>query len=179
MWLAERSGASDVVVRVADRRYAARRLDVERIEMEVGAVAVQPPERLDVGGEVLEVTPVSVGNPHAVVRLEATRDDLLRLGPLLERHERFPERTNVQLVTPTAPQVLRALVWERGAGETSASGSSAVAVAAAAVASGWCEGPVTVRMPGGDLLVALDAELRATLTGPAVEICRGELLSTS
>ncbi|HWH06440.1 MAG TPA: diaminopimelate epimerase, partial [Gaiellaceae bacterium] len=122
MWLAERSGASDVVVRVADRRYAARRLDVERIEMEVGAVAVQPPERLDVGGEVLEVTPVSVGNPHAVVRLEATRDDLLRLGPLLERHERFPERTNVQLVTPTAPQVLRALVWERGAGETSASG---------------------------------------------------------
>jgi diaminopimelate epimerase len=67
------------------------------------------------------------------------------------------------------------LVWERGAGETSASGSSAVAAAAAAVINGWCESPVTVRMPGGELRVEFDDETRITLVGPAVEICEGEL----
>jgi len=61
-------------------------------------------------------------------------------------------------------------VWERGAGETSASGSSAVAAAAAAIANGWCESPVTVRLPGGDLLVTVDANGRARLTGPAEEL---------
>ncbi len=67
------------------------------------------------------------------------------------------------------------LVWERGAGETSASGSSAVAAAAAAVANGWCESPVTVRMPGGELRVEFDDGARITLVGPAEEICEGEL----
>ena len=71
----------------------------------------------------IELTTASVGNPHAVVRLDdPTRDDLLRLGPLLETHERFPERTNVQLVRVDGRHDLTVLVWERGAGETSASG---------------------------------------------------------
>ena len=68
------------------------------------------------------------------------------------------------------------LVWERGAGETSASGSSAVAAAAAAVANGWCESPVTVRMPGGELSASSSTtRARITLVGPAEEICEGEL----
>ena len=66
-------------------------------------------------------------------------------------------------------------MWERGAGETLASGTSAVAAAAAAVSNGWSESPVNVHLPGGDLLVELDGD-RATLTGPAVEICRVELV---
>jgi diaminopimelate epimerase len=132
-------------------------------------------ETITVGGERIELTPVSVGNPHAVVRLESERDDLLRLGPQIERHERFPDRTNVQLVRVEDANTLAVLVWERGAGETSASGSSAVAAAAAAVANGWCESPVTVRMPGGELRVELDDEARITLVGPAEEICSGEL----
>jgi diaminopimelate epimerase len=90
-------------------------------------------------------------------------------------NERFPERTNVQLVRVDGPNEVTVAVWERGAGETSASGSSAVAVAAAAVANGWCETPVTVRMPGGELRVELDDENRITLVGPAEEICEGEL----
>ncbi|HVM69371.1 MAG TPA: hypothetical protein VM204_05995, partial [Gaiellaceae bacterium] len=81
-----------------------------------------------------------------------------------------------QLAAPVGEHEVRALVWERGAGETSASGSSAVAVAAAAVANGWCASPVTVRMPGGELLVAIDADGHAMLTGPAVEIARGDLV---
>ena len=108
---------------------------------------------------------------------EPDRDTLLRLGPLIEEHERFPARTNVQLVRVDGLHEVTAAVWERGAGETSASGSSAVAVAAAAIVNGWCESPVRVRMPGGELEVALDAENRATLTGPAEEICEGELRS--
>ena len=76
------------------------------------------------------------------------------------------------------PHDVRALVWERGAGETSASGSSAVAIAAALVAAGTCESPVTVHMPGGNLEVRLENG-GATLVGPAEEICRGELVDDS
>ena len=139
------------------------------------AVDVSEPETIVVDGEAIELTRVSVGNPHAVVRREPRREELLRLGPLLERHERFPERTNVQLVRIDGTHAISAVVWERGAGETSASGSSAVAVAAAAIANGWCESPIKVRMPGGELDVAFTADTRATLTGPAERICEGEV----
>jgi diaminopimelate epimerase len=78
----------------------------------------------------------------------------------------------VQLAAPVAADAISVLVWERGAGETAASGSSAVAVAAAAVARGWCTSPVRVAMPGGELLVAVSEE-GVVLTGPAEEICAG------
>ena len=123
--------------------------------------------------EGVELTTASVGNPHAVVRLDdPTRDDLLRLGPLLETHERFPERTNVQLVRVDGRHDLTVLVWERGAGETSASGSSSVAAAAVAVARGWCDSPVTVHLPGGGLHVRLEGG-QAWLLGPAERVAWG------
>jgi diaminopimelate epimerase len=133
-------------------------------------------ELLDLGDEQVEFTPVSVGNPHAVVRREPERGELLRLGPRIERHSRFPERTNVQLVRVDGPHDLTIGVWERGAGETLSSGTSSVAAAAAAVASGWCESPVQVHLPGGDLTVELDDHGEAVLTGPAEEICRVEIV---
>jgi diaminopimelate epimerase len=123
-----------------------------------------------VDGRQVELTPVSVGNPHAVVQVEPDREALLALGPAIEAHARFPQRTNVQLVRVDGPHELTVRVWERGAGETAASGTSAVAAAAAAVANGWCESPITVKMPGGELVVELDAENRAALTGPAHRI---------
>jgi diaminopimelate epimerase len=173
-WLALRSGALDVVVRVGPREVRARMIDGVEVETDVGPVDVGAPETIDVHGNAVQVTPVSVGNPHAVVRCEEpAREVLLRLGPLIETHLRFPERTNVQFAHPESSHEIRALVWERGAGETAASGSSAVAVAAAAVAGGWGESPVTVRMPGGDLAVHLDGE-SVTLVGPAELICTGE-----
>src|ERR671931_601693 len=70
-------------------------------------VAVGEPETIEVAGEPVELTPVSVGNPHAVIRREPERSELLRLGPLVERHERFPERTNVQLVAVAGEHELR------------------------------------------------------------------------
>jgi diaminopimelate epimerase len=144
------------------------------VETDMGAVEVGEPEQLEVGGETLEFTPASVGNPHAVVHLEPDRDVLLRLGPMIENHERFPQRTNVQLVRVDGPHAITVGVWERGAGETLSSGTSAVATASVAVARGWCESPVTVHLAGGDLVVELDDRMHARLTGPAQEIFSGE-----
>jgi diaminopimelate epimerase len=173
-WLLESTDADEVVVAVGNRRVRARRAPAGRIEQDLGAIDVRPDETLDVDGEPVTVTPVSVGNPHAVVRHAPTRSELLRLGPRLERHPRFPDRTNVQLVEPDSSRTLTVAIWERGAGETPASGTSAAAAAAAAIAHGWCTSPVTVRMPGGDLDVAL-VDGHAVLTGPVEQICRGEV----
>jgi diaminopimelate epimerase len=175
MWLSERAGADDVSIVVDGRAHPAHRSG-SLVEMAVGPVEVGEIEIVELAEERVELTPVSVGNPHAVIQREPMRVDLLRLGPQVETHERFPERTNVQLVRVDGRSELTALVWERGAGETAASGSSAVAVAGVAVANGWCESPVTVRMPGGELRVAIDAEMRAALTGPAERICEGEVV---
>lgn len=157
-WLMERNGSEVVRVHVGPRVVEVRRVGDE-YESDMGEVEVGPRET--VAG--IELTTVSVGNPHAVV--EGDPHDLPRIGPLLETHERFPERTNVQVVRVDGPGVVTARVWERGVGETSASGSSAVAVAAATHG----EGTVLVRFPGGDLRVRL-RDGRATLTGPAERI---------
>jgi diaminopimelate epimerase len=173
-WLARRAGLDAVRVRVGTREVRAQMLDERRVRMHMGAVEVAPAEVLHLGGEEVEVTPVNVGNPHAVIRLEPDRADLLRIGPLVERHVRFPERTNVQLVAVDGPHALRVGVWERGAGETQSSGTSSVAAAAAAVARGWCTSPVTVTLAGGVLEVEIE-DRRAILTGEAEEICTVEL----
>jgi diaminopimelate epimerase len=174
-WLAAREGADAVTLRFGDRAVEALMHDGE-VELEVGAVEVGEPEELDLHIETVSFTPVDVGNPHAVVRRDAfDAFDVERIGSLLETHVRFPGRTNVQLVEVLDRNRIRVGVWERGAGATHASGSSAVAAAAAAVASGWCESPVAVELPGGRLTVVL-ADGRATLCGPVEEICRGETL---
>jgi diaminopimelate epimerase len=174
-WLARRTGRGEVLVRVADRDVRARIRAGGQIEMEMGPAEVAPDEGLDVDGTHVQFTPVSVGNPHAVIQREPRREDLLRLGPLVERHPRFPNRTNVQLVRVDSPRDATVAVWERGAGETLSSGTSACAVAAAAVAHGWCQSPVTVHLAGGDLLVDVGDDFSLRLTGSAEEICRGEV----
>jgi diaminopimelate epimerase len=161
-WLSRKTGSPEVALRVGARDLTAT-VDGDDVTLDAGAVDVGDAETVD----GIDFTPVSVGNPHAVVRHDP--GDVRRLGPLLERHPRFPDRTNVQLVRVDGEHDLTVAVWERGAGETSASGSSAIAAAAAAIRNGWCASPVTVHMPGGDLYVEL-ADGRARLTGPAVEL---------
>jgi diaminopimelate epimerase len=165
-WLARKAGTQDVTLRVGDRDLTAT-VNGDLVTLELGRVQVESPERIDVDGEEVELTPVSVGNPHAVVRRDP--GDVRRLGPMLERHSRFPGRTNVQLVRVDGDHDLTVGVWERGVGETLSSGTSSVAAAAAAIANGWCTSPVTVHMKGGDLFVEL-ADGEARLTGPAVEL---------
>lgn len=155
-WLARRTGARELTLRVGPRTVVARIRDDGLIEQDMGPVRVGGRER--VAGVL--VTPVSVGNPHAVV--EGDPDEIVRVGPLLETHPRFPNRTNVQVARVDGPGEVTARVWERGVGETRASGTSAVAVAAATHG----EGDVVVHFPGGDLLVRL-RDGRATLVGPA------------
>ena len=175
-WLARRAGADEVRILVGPRIVTARLRGERDVEQSMGKFEAGPPETINVNGEAVELTPVSVGNPHAVVRRVPDRAELLRLGPLLEHHARFPERTNVQLVRVDGEHDLTVGVWERGAGETLSSGTSAVAASAAAVANGWCESPVTVHLAGGDLRVELH-DGQATLSGPAEEICTVELSS--
>jgi diaminopimelate epimerase len=158
-WLAERTGAETVRICVGSRDVRARMLGGADVEQDLGPVEVGPPET--VAG--IELVPVSVGNPHAVVRGDPA--EIARIGPLLETHARFPERTNVQVARVDGDGDVTARVWERGVGETSASGTSAVAVAAATHG----DGEVVVHFPGGDLRVRLDGG-RAYLTGPAERI---------
>jgi len=155
-WLMERTGSGVARVHVGPRVVAVRRVHAGLFESELGEVEVGAAETVD----GIELVPVSVGNPHAVVLGDP--DDIDRLGPLLETHARFPERTNVQVARVDAPGAVTARVWERGVGETSASGTSAVAVAAAT----HREGEVLVHFPGGDLRVRLENG-RASLVGPA------------
>jgi diaminopimelate epimerase len=140
---------------------AVKRTEDGLYESELGPVKVGATEVVD----GVELTSVSVGNPHAVVVGDPER--VGELGPLLEGHPRFPERTNVQVVRIERPGEVTARVWERGVGETAASGTSAVAVAAATHA----EGEVVVHFPGGDLRVRL-VDGRAWLTGPAEQLGR-------
>ncbi len=134
---------------------------------------------IDAAGRALSFTGVSVGNPHCVVFKKAgeawSREDLLTLGPVLENHALFPKRTNVQLAIPTGPKEIFILIWERGAGETQASGSSSCAAASAAVRLGLVKSPVTVKMPGGQLNIQVAPDFSLTMKGPVAEVARGAL----
>ena len=154
-WLMGRTGADHARVHVGPRLVAVRRVG-DLYESELGDVEVGEAETVN----GIEFVPVVVGNPHAVVIGDPGR--LPEIGPLLETHPRFPNRTNVQVARVDGPGEVTARVWERGVGETSASGSSAVAVAAATHG----DGEVLVHFPGGDLRVRLAAG-RALLIGPA------------
>jgi len=154
-WLADRTGAEEVRIRVGERVTRAR-ISGQLVEQELGPVDVGFPERL----EGIRFVPVSVGNPHAVV--EGDPAEIERIGPLLERHPRFPTGTNVQVARVDDPGRVTARVWERGVGETTSSGTSAVAVAAATHG----EGETEVSFPGGTLRVTI-AGGKASVTGPA------------
>ena len=128
-------------------------------------------------GQELRFTGVSVGNPHCVIFREKgqdwSRDELLALGPVLENHKLFPRRINVQLAVPVAPQSIYILIWERGAGETQASGSSSCAAASAAVRLGLVQSPVTVKAAGGVLHIDVREDFDLTMKGPVAEVARG------
>jgi diaminopimelate epimerase len=147
------------------------------------AVALDPGE-LDANGtlagpngERLRVVPVSIGNPHLVVLdAEPTEALLQRVGPFLVAHPGLVHGANVQVARAAGRHVADALIWERGVGPTSASGTSACAVAVAMVTEDRTDpGEVTVRMPGGDMKVTVGDDLDIVLRGPVGEVCTGEL----
>jgi diaminopimelate epimerase len=126
---------------------------------------------LEVGTERLAVTALSMGNPHCVlIRDELDIIELRRLGPLIENHPAFPDRTNVQFTRVVDRARVEILIWERGAGETQASGSSASAVVAACHKLGLVDRDVTVSMPGGELNIRIDERGCVILRGPVEEV---------
>jgi diaminopimelate epimerase len=155
-WLMSRTGATHARVRIGELVVEVSQTGQGLYESKLGPVVVGSPEVVD----GIELTPVLVGNPHAVVLDDPDR--VQELGPRLERHPRFPQGTNVQVARVDGPGEVTARVWERGVGETTASGTSAVAVAAATHGGG----EVVVHFPGGDLRVRL-AGADAWLVGPA------------
>ncbi len=132
-------------------------------------------EKLLVNGRELAVTCLSVGNPHCVMlRDHLEESEVHHLGPLIEHHERFPNRTNVQFVQVIDRNCIRIRIWERGAGYTLASGSSSCASARAAFAWGMVDREVTVEMPGGEIEIFIDENDHIHMTGPVVKVMEGE-----
>lgn len=141
-----------------------------------GPVREMVDEPIEVAGKTLRVTAVNVGNPHCVVFTDDLEGvDVHRLGSLLERHVLFPERTNVQFAQVLGRDRVRIRIWERGVGETLASGSSACAVAAACVRRGLTDRDLSVEMPGGVLRVQVEEGFRLRMAGPASEVYTGVL----
>ncbi len=133
-------------------------------------------EEIIVGGEPLRFTAVSVGNPHCVVFVDELDEGYIRkLGPMLETHELFPNRINVQFAKPVSREKVEILIWERGAGYTLASGSSSCAVASACVKNGLTDGNVTVSMPGGELDINIRDDWSIKMRGAVEEVAEGTL----
>jgi diaminopimelate epimerase len=157
-----------------------------RIEMGVPRLSrpeipmIGPDERvldapLEVAGETLRITAVSMGNPHAVTYVSDARAfPVERFGPALETHPAFPNRTNAEFVQVVSQTEVIQRTWERGSGETMACGTGAAAVTVAGILTGRTGSPLTVHLPGGDLLVEWDGEGPVRQTGPAVHVFSGE-----
>ena len=132
---------------------------------------------LKVGQHVIEIAVVSMGNPHAVLRvndLDSAPVDIL--GAAIESHARFPQRVNAGFMQVLTPHDIRLRVYERGAGETLACGTGACAAAVAGIRQGWLQSPVSVHTRGGDLIIEWAGMGHSVLmTGPAVTVFEGEL----
>ncbi len=130
---------------------------------------------LAVGGQTLQVTSVSMGNPHCVTFVERASDELVHgLGPQIEHHAMFPARVNVEFIEIVSPTEVRQRTWERGSGETLACGTGASAVCVAGVLTGRTKRKIVNHLRGGDLeLEWREADNNVYMTGPAVEVFSG------
>jgi len=175
-------GLVECACHVVDGRVAAVTVEMGRATFRAPEIPMNGPDRevvgvpLEVNGTILTVTAVSVGNPHCVVFVDRLDEgEARRLGPLIERHPMFPNRTNVQFARVHAWDTVDVLIWERGAGWTLSSGSSSCGVVSAAVRNGLTGRRVTVRMPGGQLTVEVREDWSLRLEGPVEEVYTGVL----
>ncbi|WNW12777.1 diaminopimelate epimerase [Pseudomonas sp. DTU_2021_1001937_2_SI_NGA_ILE_001] len=132
---------------------------------------------LEVDGRTVQLAAVSMGNPHAVLRVDDINNaPVHQLGPKIEHHPRFPARVNVGFLHVVDRQRAQLRVWERGAGETQACGTGACAAAVAAISQGWMDSPVLIDLPGGRLSIEWAGPGQPVLmTGPAVRVYEGQV----
>ena len=153
----------------------APRLVPEQIPFQADAEALS--YTVEVDGERHELAAVSMGNPHAVLRVDNVDSAPVHsLGPKLEHHPRFPKRVNVGFLQVINRQQARLRVWERGAGETQACGTGACAAAVAAIRQGWMDSPLQLELPGGSLSIEWAGPGQPVMmTGPAVRVYEGQI----
>ena len=132
---------------------------------------------LDVAGQQVELAAVSMGNPHAVIRVDDINSaPVHELGPQIEHHPRFPQRVNVGFIQVIDRHRAQLRVWERGAGETQACGTGACAAAVAAISQGWMDSPLLIDLPGGRLSIEWEGPGKPVImTGPAVRVFEGQV----
>lgn len=177
-----RIGGELVTARIEDGAARTISTGLGRLSFRSAGIPVSGPARevvdepLAVAGATYRVTAVGIGNPHCVIFSDEVSEAATRAaGPAIETAPQFPNRTNVQFAQVLDRHTLRIEIWERGAGYTLASGTSASAAAGAAIRTGRCRSPVEVRMPGGVARVAVDRDWRVTLTGGVEAVCQGSL----
>jgi diaminopimelate epimerase len=182
MRIETKGGLVEAVCHVVNGRVDEVTVEMGRATFRAPEIPMHGPDRevvavpLQVGERFLTVTAVSVGNPHCVIFVDRLDDDeARRVGPQIETHPAFPNRTNVQFARVLGRDRVEIRIWERGAGWTLASGSSSCAVAAAAVRNGHADGRVTVVSPGGELGVEVREDWSIRLRGPVAEACEGQL----
>lgn len=175
-------GTASIELHLAGRLIESLTVDVGRASFQSADIPAGGPPRevvdeiIEAGDQLIEITALSVGNPHCVVFVpDLDLVHLHQLGPLLETHPLFPRRTNVQFAQVLSRDHVKILIWERGVGETMASGTSACAVAAAAVREGATDRAITVSAPGGDLAIAVGEDWSIRMKGPATEVYAGTL----
>ena len=153
----------------------APRLAPAVIPFQADAEALSYPVEVD--GQLVELAAVSMGNPHAVLRVDNVDSAPVHsLGPKLEHHPRFPKRVNVGFLQVINRQQARLRVWERGAGETQACGTGACAAAVAAIRQGWMDSPLQLELPGGSLSIEWAGPGQPVMmTGPAVRVYEGQI----
>ena len=150
---------------------------VDNVTVDMGKAAVQEDMRLLVDGAESVCTPVTVGNPHAVLFVnDMDKAPLTTLAPKLERHTAFPDGVNVEFVQMLENNELRMRVWERGSGVTMACGTGACASVMAAIRKNYCryDTPVEVHLDGGTLVIQIASDNTVTMTGPAEIVYEGE-----
>ena len=180
--LMTRAGLKQLQLRARGGKVHSVRVDMGSPELDPRRVPVDLPgeivlgHRLDVGGMMYAIHCVSMGNPHCVIFVRDPDDvDLPMVGPLIENHRIFPNRTNVEFVTVRDRQHLRMRVWERGAGETLACGTGACAALVASVLTGKADREAEVRLNGGVLQIAWSPEDNHVYKeGPAEFVFDGE-----
>ncbi|ALF54447.1 diaminopimelate epimerase [Nostoc piscinale CENA21] len=133
-------------------------------------------EQINVGDVTFTFCAATIGNPHCVISLtEVDAAIAKKYGSILETHPFFPNRTNVQFMQVLNRHTIKIEIWERGAGYTLASGSSSSAAAAVAHTLGLCDSPITVQMPGGEILIQINDDFKISMTGSVTKVAQGEL----
>ena len=178
----------EIVVETVSGLISPRLEDDGRVTVNMGAPVFDPEripfaglgtvsEPLEVAGETLEISALSMGNPHAVqVVADIEHAPVAKLGPLIEQHPRFPKRVNAGFMQVKDRSHIRLRVYERGAGETLSCGTGACAAVVAGIRRGLLDSPVSVATRGGLLTIAWNGEDTPVLmTGPAITVFEGEI----